>query len=334
MIKMMRAGDNGGGQGLWAITSYYNPAGYRSRLRNYRIFRQSLAVPLVTVEWSRDGIYELQSGDADILIQISGGDVLWQKERLLNMALAAVPSQVDKIAWLDCDIVFGNSTWAEHARDLLDRCELVQLFEGVVDVPRDAPIDDLTSLQAPISGLSDAARVMDRNGAVVNWGPSKTQGHRPWVPGMAWAARREIIQRHGFYDVCILGSGDRYTTCAAFGQIDDALKSLWFNEHRAHHYSKWAEGFHRDVNAAIRHVPGTIYHLWHGDLADRLYPHRNVGFWQYEFDPDCDIAMTEQGCWRWNTDKPEMHEKRYFELRKEDGRVTSQAVQGKARPSG
>src|SRR5450759_1082712 len=73
--------------GLWAITSYFNPVGYRRRLSNFRIFRERLKVPLVVVELTYGSDFELQEQDADILIQLRGGAVLWQKERLLNLAL-------------------------------------------------------------------------------------------------------------------------------------------------------------------------------------------------------------------------------------------------------
>ena len=66
---------------LYAITSYFNSAKYQTKLNNYRLFHKSLAVPLITVELSFDGEFELTSADADILVQISGGAVLWQKER-------------------------------------------------------------------------------------------------------------------------------------------------------------------------------------------------------------------------------------------------------------
>ena len=72
---------------MWAITSYFNPARYKNRLSNFRVFRANLGVPLVTVELSFDGNFELSEKDSDILIQVSGGAVLWQKERLLNVAL-------------------------------------------------------------------------------------------------------------------------------------------------------------------------------------------------------------------------------------------------------
>jgi hypothetical protein len=55
---------------MWSITSYYNPARYKRRLSNYRIFRKNLATPLVTVELSFDGGFELRQGDADILERI------------------------------------------------------------------------------------------------------------------------------------------------------------------------------------------------------------------------------------------------------------------------
>jgi hypothetical protein len=42
----------------------------------------------------------------------------------------------------------------------------------------------------------------------------------------------------------------------------------------------------------------------------------------YDFDPAADIAVDSSGCWRWNSDKPAMHEfvRGYFATRYEDGR--------------
>ena len=51
---------------MWAITSYYNPVGYRRRLANYGLFRANIGVPLVTVELSFDDRFELTDQDADI----------------------------------------------------------------------------------------------------------------------------------------------------------------------------------------------------------------------------------------------------------------------------
>ena len=101
---------------IWAITSFFNPVRYKRRLLNYRVFRSQLRIPLVAVELSFDGQFELTESDADILIQVSGGAVLWQKERLLNIAVKSVPRDIENVALLDCDIMFDRKDWAEDGR--------------------------------------------------------------------------------------------------------------------------------------------------------------------------------------------------------------------------
>ena len=91
---------------FWAIAPYYNLAGWKSRPRNYRLFRESLSIPLLTVEWHPDGAYDLGPTDADRLVQVEGGDPMWQKERLLDLALDNLPPHVKYVAWLDADVLF------------------------------------------------------------------------------------------------------------------------------------------------------------------------------------------------------------------------------------
>jgi hypothetical protein len=42
---------------------------------------------------------------------------------------------------------------------------------------------------------------------------------------------------------------------------------------------------------------------------------------KFEFDPFTDISLADNGCWRWNSNKAELHSfvKTYFESRHEDG---------------
>src|SRR2546428_4115978 len=113
---------------LWAVTSYFNPSRYRTRLANYRMFRAHLKVPLVTVEASFDGHFELGPGDAEILVQRRAQAVLWQKERLLNVALDVLPPECTDVAWIDCDVIFTADDWPERARDALRMNSLIHLF--------------------------------------------------------------------------------------------------------------------------------------------------------------------------------------------------------------
>ena len=118
---------------MLVITSYFNPMRSRRRLANYRTFRSRLNAPLFTVELSFDGRFELTPSDADHLIQLSGGDIMWQKERLLNIALGAVPGDVEDVAWIDCDLVF-ESTWLAAGRETsfeISQCNTV-VFGGAI----------------------------------------------------------------------------------------------------------------------------------------------------------------------------------------------------------
>jgi hypothetical protein len=56
---------------------------------------------------------------------------MWQKERLLNIALEVVPDKVEDLAWSDCDLVFESPDWPEAARRALKSDNVIQLFSEV-----------------------------------------------------------------------------------------------------------------------------------------------------------------------------------------------------------
>ena len=123
------------GARLWAVTCFFNPQGYRRRVANFREFRARLAAPLIAVELAFDREFTLSDSDAERVVRVRGGDVMWQKERLLNVAIERVPVSCTKIAWLDCDIVFGSPAWVGQAVRALDEFALVHLFQDRHDLP-------------------------------------------------------------------------------------------------------------------------------------------------------------------------------------------------------
>ena len=306
---------------MWAITSYYNPVRYKRRLSNYRLFRANLGVPLVAVELSFDGQFELTEKDADILVKISGRAVLWQKERLLNVALQALPRSCDKVAWLDCDIFFDTPDWIEAADSLLDRYSIIQLFRRVHNLgPQWSPGKDPASeveFTRPSAAFSLASGVP----AVAAIGHLLNDRKRTCAPGFAWAASRELLDRHFFFNSCIVGGGDRAMAGAAYHCLDALMQRHCMNEHERRRYITWAEPYYESVRAETAFLDADIFHLWHGDVDRRNGRSRHEGFQEFQFDPYTDIAIDENGSWRWNTDKPKMHEyvRRYFASRKEDG---------------
>lgn len=317
-----------GNEELWAITSYFNPRHYRRRLTNYRTFRHYLAVPLVTVEWSCDGVFELDASDADSLIQLRSPDLMWQKERLLNLAVAAVPTHVDCVAWLDCDVVFGRPDWWRKALRLLDRVPLVQLFSLCHDLGTTAPAGVFDPADA-INSAESFVQISRRPGAEAMlfdrlWGSEAENGRvirRGRLSGHAWAARRDLLERHGLYDACILGAGDRAYACAAFGKQNTAQQGWLQNARQRAHYLRWADPLAEEVCGRISLVEGELFHLWHGSVGDRGYRDRCTQFERFAFDPFDDIVVDEAGLWRWASDKTEMHRfvAGYFSERREDG---------------
>ena len=148
---------------LWAITSFFNPMNYRRRLENYRVFRNYLDVPLITVELAF-GDFQLTSSDAEKLVQIRGQDVMWQKERLLNVALQQVPPDCECVSFLDADVIFGNKNWVAETTDRLRQYPIVQLFETARDLPLDFDWnrDSVSDVDSKLTGESVAKVAMDR----------------------------------------------------------------------------------------------------------------------------------------------------------------------------
>ena len=121
--------------------------------------------------------------------------VLWQKERMLNLAIEALPSDADAVAWLDADLVWFNRDWVYEARRLLEHFNAVQLFEHVIDSDREGRLGQ----RAP--------------GHVY----AKTHGLGYGRPGGAWAARRKPIVG-GLYDRHAIGGGDSVMLAAWEGR--------------------------------------------------------------------------------------------------------------------
>jgi hypothetical protein len=303
-------------KGLWAITSYFNPMRYRRRLSNFRLFRKHLNIPLVAVELSYGPEFDLHQDDAEILIQLREGAVLWQKERLLNVALTALPSSCRKVAWPDCDIIFGNAEWAHIANSLLDRFSMIQLFTQVHYLsPQWAPGENPAchvDFTQPSVAFSLVSRVPSAE--CIPIGGS--------VQGLAWAARRELLEQHGFFDACILGGGDRAMNCAATCCFEEFMLTHHMNEQQRRQYLDWALPVSESIRADdIGSLEADIFHLWHGDMRHRAYGKRYEGLQPFQFDPLTDIKKDHDGPWHWSTNKTQMHEyiATYFASRREDG---------------
>jgi hypothetical protein len=99
------------------------------------------------------------------------------------------------------------------------------------------------------------------------------------------------------------------------------MRAVQMSAHREEHYLAWARPYFETVRGRVGYIPGRLFHLWHGAMRDRRYEERHRSLKAFHFDPFTDIALGDSGCWRWSSDKRELHAfvSRYFESRNEDG---------------
>src|SRR5690606_5262440 len=89
--------------------------------------------------------------------------------------------------------------------------------------------------------------------------------------GFAWAARRDVLEACGFFDVCLTGSGDHLMSHGFLGDLDSRCVELMIGLdtplHRA--FVRWAGRAHDACRGELGFLPGRLLHLWHGELEQR-----------------------------------------------------------------
>ena len=304
---------------FWALTCFFNPHGYASRLANYREFRARLRVPLVTVELSFGATFTLRDAEAERVLRVRGGDVMWQKERLLNIGIGHLPPDCESVAILDCDIVFGRADWVADTARALSRAQAVQLFSDAHFLRRGAEY----TLDSNGAGRQRSCVAGFREGRepAECLGSSGDDGRGAYSPGLAWAMRREWLCEFQLFDRCVIGGGDTALAGALLGIPEIVEARHRMNEAQRRCYRAWADPLMRRVRGEVTSLEGDLYHLWHGDLADRSASSRHTELARHAFDPYVDVAQGEEGALRWASPKPEMHRmlRNYFAARREDG---------------
>lgn len=270
-------------------------------------------VKLLVVELAFDDqSFQLESTTR--ALQLRGNGIMWQKERLLNRAVETLPESCRKIMWIDCDLIFEDPRWLENSCSYLDRYVVIQPFTHVARLPRG---QSLYRGQGEVyEGFASIWMRTPESAKYANW---EGHGHT----GFAWGARRELFDLCGLYDPCLTGSADHLMAHAFVSSSDSSCIEGMIGRHNRYHehFMAWAEKATRLVGGSLGAVPGRILHLWHGELADRRYHSRNQQFRTFDFDPDRDLRIDENGLWTWG-DAPrsmQLWAHQMFLLRNEDG---------------
>jgi hypothetical protein len=327
-----------------AVTSYFNPLNYQSRKDNYLLFKNQLQIPLLTIEWSPEGKFDLTAQDADFLIQLSSGDLMWQKERLLNIAFFQIPSHFKYIAWLDSDIIFLNKDWLKKSEILLQDNYIIQPFSEVfyldkktrkeLSQNRERAVDtsqlNCTELRSRYSfvhqykNLGNKILEDDLN-LRFNVKSSDKLFHQP-AYGFAWVARKDFINQYQLYDRSILGGSDillAYALVDGVKILKEKYESVgWGFYCNSQSFTSWHENISHATNGKLSFAQGSLIHLFHGELQNRQYISRINDALKYHLNLDQDIVYTQQKLWKFT--KQELKDSfsdyfySYLKLRQED----------------
>lgn len=301
---------------LVVITTYFNPCGYATRRTNYDLFMKGMkrdGITCITVECAfGDDPFELpESLDVH---RVRAKTLLWQKERLLNMAASWLPADCKYVAWLDCDIVFENPNWGRDLVSTLKRHAVAQVFETCLRLEKGNVVGEVPDISESF------ASVMSKTPEVLNAGRYDVHGHT----GYGWAMRREIFDQVGLYEGAVSGSADHFMAHAIYGDYNFCItNALKHDPRQISHLKAWGKRFYDMAQGSLGCVPGQITHLWHGDAVNRRYFLRMHEITDHGYDPYTDLKM-EPGTpleWADNMKKEglKLYFANYFASRLEDG---------------
>lgn len=289
---------------LAVITSFFNPMNYTNLKYNYLKFSEKVKekADLFPIELSFDGNFFIED---DNVIRVSGDEknILWQKEKLLNIALRNLPKEYTNVAWIDCDVLFENENWSDEINEKLKYYKVLQLYEKAKRLDEKGNIDRLS--EGAIKRISR-----------INFVENALFG----IPGFAWAMRRESIEKIGFLETQIIGGADALMYYSFFGVKDsvvhDKMNKEWKNV-----YLKWFDKMFNEINNSVNYITGDIIHLYHGKMKNRNYDHRYKILSEYNFDPEKDLSTSDNGLWEFKNKEISEKMSKYFESRNEDDNI-------------
>lgn len=268
---------------LAIIVPFFNYNINRRMMDNYKKFRDNLSHnDVFVIESTMDGNYAFPESANFMRILAKPENLMWQKERMINLALQQVPAEYTNIAWIDADLIFTDPNWVAELNDKLDHYAFVQLFDRAEWLDIDGNVG--MKFRSPFS-------------------PSR-EDLRHHV-GFAWAARREVLELcGGLFDYHVTGNGDCFIYHALTGVSDNdmgRLSSEIINALPGFNYSfyKYRKVMQLYTNSSVSCLSGTVQHLYHGSLAGRKYSGRQQILIKNDFDPMSDLRISSSGLFEW-----------------------------------
>lgn len=290
---------------LCVLIPYYNPCGYQRRLDNLKACIKSL---------SRFPNVDIRIGEAssslfvtDAVDRFVANDVLWHKERILNLMIEKYAKDYKYIAWIDADIVFLENNAINKVIEQLESKEVVHMFETLLYTPKDFDINVPQSVDCQYINSDLIRRAVAPNERVA-------------IVGGAWAAKSDWILKNKLYDKAIIGGGDTLFYKAILKEQNDIE---FLTKEAKDDYLSWANSIDAP---SVAFTQNKAIHLWHGDDDGRMYQIRHHILQRNNFNPSIDLKLNSDGLYVIVNNKIRDEVEIYFTNRKEDGESHKQRV--------
>lgn len=321
----------------WFVGVVNNPLGYKARYNLYwnfvRHVLEDLGANLLIVE----GVYGHRrfvvthkpplDPSRMRYVKARAKSVLWHKENLVNLGIAALPPDCGYVTLVDVDLTFKRrdggprSSIVDLITDTLQRYPVAQTWvHGNLLGPGEKNIlGNVSSFGARYVAWRERGEGLDGSSKKVH--PNVT---KKWHPGFAWSYRMDVLKAlGGVFEAAVIGGGDRFMACSLIGLAntecpDEMPKGL----HRA--VEEWQARADPIVHANVGVVPLDIEHHFHGFKKDRNYRQRQAVLLRHEFDPAADLWHNKFGMLELAGNKEGLQEDilEYFRGRHEDAGLT------------
>lgn len=274
------------------VTVLWNPD--ELRVQNYVCMMADLEAAGLRV-WTAAAGVSLPAGARGWEYDVDPQQILWQKERLLNLAVQQLPAEVDVVAWIDADVIFDCEHLAQAFEHAARIWPVAQLWQYVTMIGQEQAVEAWPG--GVTRAESIAAYCYQRRGCPVDPG----MGH----PGFAWLMRREIWDAiGGLYEYDLSGIADGLMAGAwlGAGPADHYLRVC--SPCLRAHAMRWCARAWSIVAGRVGYVPIAIGHLYHGAILQRQYMERRRQLCAYDYSPTDHVVATAGELLSWSPSAP------------------------------
>lgn len=263
------------------VSCYFNPQNSPYRIKAFDIWYNSIKHLNHRIIECVIGDSKPQLPENENISRVYTKNLLWHKEALLNKIISELPDKFKYVCWCDTDILFTNKNWLVDSVKELQTHNIIQPFEYCIHLDKDElkPSFDIEEAKKRVFTIRDEKQIW--RSACANYKTTNLSDHVNYNlhghVGMVYMIRRSILNNISLYDKNLIGGFDHLSFHAACGHINHNCIQKSFTDD-LDELNEWSNKFYNQIQGLVSYTPGTIYHIWHGDLEKRQYLKRIQDF--------------------------------------------------------